>query len=92
MDRAKVKLLQEIARQFQVDYSGIHTSLTEDAEILKQKAKKIQQLRTLYTVTDEFPVWPFDLKTFRRYIFTVPTPLIPILIGLLQKFLVPTFK
>ncbi len=88
MEKAKVELLHQIARQFHVAYSEIHTCLTEDSETLKQRTEKIQQLRTLYTMTDEFPVWPFDVQTFRRYLITVPTPLIPPLIGLLQKFLV----
>ncbi|MFW9263519.1 hypothetical protein [Nostoc sp. CALU 546] len=88
MEKAKVEFLHQIARQFQAAYSEIHICLTEDSETLKQRTEKIQQLRTLYTMTDEFPVWPFDVQTFRRYLVTVPTPLIPPLIGLLQKFLV----
>ncbi|HAJ60337.1 MAG TPA: hypothetical protein DCP31_14600 [Cyanobacteria bacterium UBA8543] len=87
MEKAKVELLYQIARQFQAAYSEIHACLTEDSETIKQRTKKIQMLRTLYTMTDEFPVWPVDVQTFRRYLIAVPTPLIPPLIGLVQKFI-----
>ncbi|WP_196524270.1 hypothetical protein [Nostoc commune] len=92
MKRAKEKSLDKIARQFRSDYSGIYTSLAEDTEAFKKKSEKIQQLRTLYTMTDELPVWPFDVKTFRRYLLTVPTPLIGILSGIFKNLLINLLK
>ncbi|MEH1840705.1 MAG: hypothetical protein V7L20_18590 [Nostoc sp.] len=88
MKRAKEESLHKIARQFRADYSGIYTSLAEDTEAFKKKSEKIQQLRTLYTLTDELPVWPFDIKTFRRYLLTVPTPVIGFLTGVFKKLLI----
>ncbi|QSJ14518.1 hypothetical protein JYQ62_21685 [Nostoc sp. UHCC 0702] len=87
MEEAKKKLLHKIAHQFQADYSQIHNSLTEDAETLKIRTEKVRELRTFYTMTDEFPVWPFDVQTFRRYLLSVTTPLLTLLVGLLQKYL-----
>lgn len=87
MQRAKEELLREIARQFQADYTQIHASLTGNAETLKQGAEKIKELRAFYTLTDEFPVWPFDVKTFQRFLVTIPAPLLPALIGFLQKLI-----
>lgn len=87
MRRAKEDLLHQIAHQFQADYSQIHASLTGDAETLKKGTEKIQGLRAFYTFTDEFPVWPFDVQTFRRFLLTVPTPLIPPVVGLLPKLI-----
>jgi hypothetical protein len=88
MRKAKDELLHEIARQFQADYSQIRVSLTGDAEAFKNGNEKIKELRTFYTLTDEFPVWPFDVQTFRRFLLTVPSPLLPLLpklIGMLLK-------
>lgn len=79
MKKAKEKLLHDIARQFHADYSQIHASLTGDAETFKKGTEKIKDLRAFYTLTDEFPVWPFDMQTFRRFMLTVPTPLIALL-------------
>jgi hypothetical protein len=88
MRKAKDELLHEIARQFQTDYSQIRVSLTGDAETFKKGNEKIKELRAFYTLTDEFPVWPFDVQTFRRFLLTVPSPLLPLLpklIGILLK-------
>lgn len=85
MKEAKERLLSAIAKQFQEDYSRIQSSLHADAETLKKESAKIQELRSFYTLTNEFPVWPFDLKTFRSYLLSVTTPLIPPLIAIAQK-------
>jgi hypothetical protein len=87
MEEAKKDILQKIAGQFQTDYSQIYNSLTEDAETLKKRTEKVRELRTFYTMTDEFPVWPFDIQTFRRYLLSVTTPLLSLLLGLLPKYL-----
>lgn len=92
MEKAKEDVLHEIARQFQADYLEIHSSLTEDAETLKKRTEKVRELRTFYTMTNEFPVWPFDVQIFRQYLLSVTTPLLSLLIGLLQKYLETVFK
>jgi hypothetical protein len=85
MNRAKEELLHNIAQQFHKDYSQIRSNLSGDAESLTKGMDKIRELRAIYTFTDEFPVWPFDIQTFRRFLLTVPTPLIPVGISILQK-------
>jgi hypothetical protein len=85
MKNAKEKILNEIAQQFQEDYLQIHANQTKDAETFKKGTEKVKELRAFYTLTDEFPVWPFDVQTFRQYLLTVPTPLLPKLIGPLLK-------
>jgi hypothetical protein len=82
MKNAKEQLLGEIAKQFQTDYGRVHTNLGGDVEVLKKESAKLQELRSLYTLTNEFPVWPFDVTTFRQYLLSVITPLIPLLIKL----------
>ena len=82
MKKAKEELLSEIAKQFQIDYERIHTSLSSDGEILKKEAVKLQELRSLYTLTNEFPVWPFDVTTFRQYLLSVVTPILPLVLKL----------
>ncbi len=82
MRKAKEELLGQIAKQFQADYVQIQKSLSSDAEVLKKETAKLQELRSLYTLTNEFPVWPFDVTTFRQYLFSVVTPLLPVLLKL----------
>lgn len=85
MQEAKERLLAAIAQQFQNDYLHTQTNLTADAETLQREVAKIQELRSFYTLTDEFPVWPFDVQTLRRYGLSVATPLLPPLLAILQK-------
>ncbi|MEH2281348.1 MAG: hypothetical protein V7K90_08390 [Nostoc sp.] len=82
MRKAKEELLGEIAKQFQIEYKRIHTSLSSDGETLKKETAKLQELRSLYTLTNDFPVWPFDVTTFRQYLLSVVTPLLPLVIKL----------
>ncbi|RCJ19181.1 hypothetical protein A6S26_27405 [Nostoc sp. ATCC 43529] len=82
MRKAKEELLSDIAKQFQADYVQIQKSLSSDAEALKKETAKLQELRSLYTLTNEFPVWPFDVTTFRQYLLSVVTPLLPVLLKL----------
>jgi hypothetical protein len=82
MKLAKRNLLLDISKQFQEDYSMAQSSLRDDPDILKKRTEKIKGLREFYMMTDEFPVWPFDISTLRRYLLTAPTPL---LVPMLEK-------
>jgi hypothetical protein len=92
MNRAKEGLLHDIAQQFQRDYAQIQSSLSGDAESLMKSIEKVKELRSIYTLTDEFPVWPFDMQTFRRFLLTVPSPFLPLILGVLQKLIASWLK
>ncbi|MEH2081048.1 MAG: hypothetical protein V7K89_13900 [Nostoc sp.] len=49
---------------------------------MKKEATKPQKLRSIYTLTNDFPVWPFDVTTFCQYLLSVLTPLLPLPIKL----------
>lgn len=87
MKRAKEELLREIANQFQADYSQIRSALASDAEALKKGSEKIKELQAFYTLTNGFPVWSFDVQTFRRFLLTAFAPLFPLLVGVLPKLI-----
>ena len=85
MKEAKQNLLSNIANQFQDDYAQTNMNLSLSAEELNEKVAKIQELQSFYKLTDKFPEWPFDIQILRRYTISVVTPLIPPLVGLIQK-------
>ena len=82
MAEARDKLLSDISQQFQRDYAAATAGLAEDAVELKGRVEKVQDLRTLYELTDAFPVWPFDTATLRRFAVTVAAPLTPVIVEL----------
>ncbi len=92
MKNAKEELLSEIAKQFQIDYIHIHTNLNGDAEFFKKESAKLQELRSFYTLTNEFPVWPFDVTTFRQYLFSVATPMLPLVLKFGEYLFKTMFK
>ena len=92
MKSAKEKMLDNIASQFQDDYARISKNLCLKAEELKKEVEKIRELQSFYSLTDEFPVWPFDVQTIRRYVVAVLAPLLPPLIGFLQKIVGAAFN
>jgi len=82
MQEAKTKLLLNLGKQFWNEYLAAHKAVS-DSEALKDEITKIKQLRELYDLTQDFPVWPFDTTTLRRFFITISSPLIPAIIGLL---------
>lgn len=82
MAEAKHELLSDISQQFQRDYAEATARLADDTVELEKHINKVHSLRTLYELTDAFPVWPFDTATLRRFAVTVAAPLMPIIIEL----------
>lgn len=85
MKAAKNEALKIIAIQFQDDYAQAQNGLNENAESIKKRIEKMQELKSFCKLTDEFPTWPFDTRNLRQYMLTIVTPLIPPLVGVLQK-------
>ena len=56
MAEAKHKLLAGISAQFQRDYAEATARLADDTVELRERVAKVQDLRTLYELTDAFPV------------------------------------
>lgn len=83
MLEAKTKLLLSVGRQFWKNYLAAHNSIGGEPDALKAELEKIKQLQELYDLTQNFPVWPFDITTLRRFFITISSPLIPPLVGLL---------
>lgn len=45
-------------------------------------------LQSLYQLTQDFPVWPFDAGTVRGFVASIPVPLLPPLLAIaFQLFL-----
>ncbi len=89
MRQAKDSLLQDIAKQFSLEYDEIHASLLGNAEALSNGTEKIKSLREFYSLTDSFPVWPFDTRNSQRFIVSILGPLIPTIYTVMTKVALP---
>jgi hypothetical protein len=85
MKESKERWLMEISKQFQRAYESAQRVLRASGSRLRSNVERIQQLQEIYELTDEFPVWPFDTKTLRRFGTTILTSLSPLIASLIAK-------
>jgi hypothetical protein len=92
MQEAKETELLMLAQR----YDGIYSSLKKDVDLkegdYEEKMKRLDQLKKLYTIAVEFPVWPFDVENVRRFFAVMTAPLIPALINILIDILISFIK
>ena len=53
--------------------------------VSSQALEKLENLRQLYHIAGEFPVWPFDTRNLRRFFTVVTTPLVPAIISVIVE-------
>jgi len=80
MHEAKQAQLDEIAKNFQAGYVELTTQLDNAGEPLDEPIERLEDLKTLYEMTEAFPVWPLDMGTLSRFAATVIVPLLPLAI------------
>jgi hypothetical protein len=87
MRRAKEELLLGISRQFNHDFSRAYMEVAASSRTLRDNVEKVEQLQKLHDLASAFPVWPFDAQTIRRFLVTVLSPLLALLVTLLGEAL-----
>ncbi len=85
MERAKNEEFDKISKQYLNDYSRICGDLTKDAGELEKATSKLKKLQELYELVKQFPTWPFDLRTFRKFLISTSSPFIGPFIGFIIK-------
>lgn len=82
MKRARDKYLLLLANQFNDEYGFTKNQIETDPDKLKAKVDKIKHLKELYKTTEDFPIWPFDIVSLRRFMAITTAPLIPGILSL----------
>ena len=88
MRNAKEDLLVQISDQFNTDYRKVSSVLSGTAEELDENIEKVEQLQRLHKLTTTFPVWPYNFSTLRRFIITMSSPLITIILSIMIDALI----
>lgn len=76
MKTAKESFLHNISEQFQGAYAEMQERLTSKHGELRDNLDKIEQLQTFHKLTQSFPIWPFDVRSIRRFAAMTATPLL----------------
>lgn len=92
MRNAKTTHLLALSHQFDAQYELIVDSLQDEDSDIGSNAEMIEQLQTLYKITEDFIIWPFDVVNLRRFLTITLAPLLPgvasVLFELIRIFLV----
>jgi len=75
MLRTKAALMTEVARRLRMELARLR-QLLPSGELSRSDEELVDRLRKIGAVLDEFPVWPFDAGTFRKFITAYAVPLL----------------
>jgi len=74
MQKAKEKELLMVSSQFEIDYKNMMKLLPSRTNSIKKELEKIEQLKRLYKIVGDFPVWPFNYQNVLRFVISVIGP------------------
>jgi hypothetical protein len=90
MQDAREAEILSLAKQFAVTFAKVKDSINSPEESnYSREIERLENIKKLYKVADEFPVWPFDTRSIRRFLAVVTTPLLPALITILTELVRP---
>jgi hypothetical protein len=81
MQDAKERQLLQLAQRYNDVYTRLNTA-SEGEAAFEKDIKKLENIRKLYGIAQEFPVWPFDISTVRRFFALITAPLLPAFISI----------
>ena len=91
MQEAKDAEVLRLARQFADVYEKVKESVSDRFDDHEKDMKKLENIKRLYQIAEEIPVWPFDIRSLRRFLTIVTTPLLPAIISLLSQLFSQVF-
>ena len=78
----KLRDLRRLSNRFNAEYRYVHDNLQGEAKEINDGFARVEQVHKLHRLTDEFPVWPWDLGSIRRFVSAViGFPLISSVLG-----------
>jgi hypothetical protein len=81
-------LLTEVSVEFDAVFTQLRALHLEDTCQNEPLLRKIRQLNELHMLINQFPVWPFNTESFRKFFSIVLSPLVPGVFSLIVDLLV----
>ena len=75
MRKSKMELEAKVARRLMFELDQLYGRLSS-GEIRAGDQGLVERLRSIATVIDEMPVWPFDAFTLRRFLTAMVLPIV----------------
>ena len=94
MGNARDRDLLLLSEQFDEEYARIGSALNEadivtrtgaqpSNDLLDSGVKKLENLKKLYRMTEDFPQWPFDVRNLRRFLAVVGAAITPAIVSII---------
>ena len=84
MRDTKEKHLLCLAKQYSDIYSVMKESLFTNSANYERDLLKLKDVKEIYNmISKDFPIWPFDMRSFRRFFAIVTAPIIPSVLSIL---------
>ncbi|MFQ5943658.1 MAG: hypothetical protein ACE5JF_08910 [Anaerolineales bacterium] len=77
MNEAKKSHLLSLSTQFDLHYKRIAEALDSEEKGIRESVQRIEALKSLYKITEDFTIWPFDVVNLRRFLTITLAPVIP---------------
>jgi hypothetical protein len=88
MKKAKDQELLIIANEFDEAHEKLKSSaLVWDKNSYTEELERIELIRKWYGIVQEFPVWPFDIRSLQRFLGIITAPLVPAIISVIINIL-----
>jgi hypothetical protein len=75
MRKSKIELQANVARRLLLELDQLYSRLSS-GEIRAEDQGLVERLRSIATLIDEMPVWPFDASTLRRFLTAMVLPIV----------------
>jgi hypothetical protein len=88
MKGTKERLLLEISQRFEKEYAAIQESIQGDIKEVNTNMENLRGLYSLYELTSEFPVWPFNIENILRFITSFVSPILLVILSTIIRSLI----
>lgn len=72
----------EISDEFRDGFAELRSNRKENYEIMQPALRRVQQLVEMRGLVADFPIWPFNSGSLRKYVGLVVSPVVPVAISL----------
>lgn len=83
MARARHDFALKLSEHFDAEFAALEASLDLEGKVIRKNLDRIQRLQELHALTSGFPVWPFNVESMVRFITSILSPVLVIVITVL---------
>jgi hypothetical protein len=81
----------EVSDEFENEFSLLRANQKQNVESMEPALRRVQQLVEMRAIISDFPIWPYNATSLRKYVGLVLSPLVPVAISIIVDLIpIPT--